>query len=182
MKAFDRYLRDRRISLAAGFLRATDSVLDVGCGDGTLLERWKRRYSTGIGVDPTLTADHEGDSYTLYAGSFPEAIPANLRFDVIVMLAVLEHLVPEAQAKARDACHRLLNPGGRVVITVPSPRVDDILHLLSRARIVDGMSMHEHYGFEPEDTLRIFPEPQFKLLLRRKFQLGLNHLFVFERT
>jgi hypothetical protein len=44
------------------------------------------------------------------------------------------------------------------------------------------MSMHEHYGFVPAHTLRVFAEPDFRLLTHRKFQFGLNNLFVFERT
>jgi hypothetical protein len=43
------------------------------------------------------------------------------------------------------------------------------------------MSLEEHYGFEPDDTRRIFAEPGFKLIYHARFQLGLNHLFVFER-
>jgi hypothetical protein len=43
------------------------------------------------------------------------------------------------------------------------------------------MSMHEHYGFDPVDTLRIFSAPRFSLVGHRRFQLGLNNLFVFEK-
>ena len=75
-----------------------------------------------------------------------------------------------------------LNPNGRVIITVPSPRVDDILHLLLKLRLISGIAVHEHYGFQPADTLRLFPGPRFRLLRRSTFQLGLNNLFVFERS
>ena len=52
------------------------------------------------------------------------------RFDVITLLAVLEHVETDDLVVWRDACARLLEPGGLIVATVPSPRVDEILHTL----------------------------------------------------
>ncbi len=43
------------------------------------------------------------------------------------------------------------------------------------------MSLEEHYGFEPGDTAVIFAGPRFRLLHHSRFQLGLNHLYVFEK-
>jgi hypothetical protein len=57
-----------------------------------------------------------------------------------------------------------------------------VLHVLGALRLIDGMSMHEHYGFEAAATPSLFCGPDFKLREHRKFQLGLNNLFVFERT
>ena len=91
-------------------------------------------------------------------------------------------LVGEAQAELAGACHEHLNDGGRVVITVPSAQVDHLLHLLEMLHLIDGMSMHEHYGFKAEDTLQVFTQPRFKLVKRNKFQLGFNNLFVFEKV
>ena len=54
---------------------------------------------------------------------------------MITMLAVLEHVPEDAQAELAAACERILKPGGRVVITVPSPQVDTILE---RARASCG--------------------------------------------
>jgi SAM-dependent methyltransferase len=182
MKSFDRYLRDARIARAKPYVRKGDVVLDVGCADGDMFEKWRGLISHGIGVDPILTEKQVTDTYELYPGLFPEALPSGVQCDVITMLAVLEHIPPDEQAKLADACAEMLRPGGRIVITVPSPRVDDILHVLDKLRLIDGMSMHEHYGFEPNDTLGVFPPPLFKLVTRKKFQLGLNNLFVFERA
>ena len=86
------------------------------------------------------------------------------------------------QPALATACHDLLLPGGRVIITVPAKAVDHILAVLRWLRLIDGMSLEEHYGFEPADTERIFGAPGFRLVHRSRFQLGLNHLYVFERT
>jgi SAM-dependent methyltransferase len=181
MRALDRYLRDVRIGKAGKFVRQGDVVVDVGCADGVMFERWRDVIEYGYGIDPILERAQEHPGYTLYGGHFPDGLPA-VKCDLITMLAVLEHVPLVAQEGLARACHEILNPGGRVVITVPSPRVDDILAVLVKLRLIDGMSVEEHYGFDPANTLRIFTPSQFRLLEQSRFQLGLNNLFVFEKA
>jgi hypothetical protein len=75
-----------------------------------------------------------------------------------------------------------LKPNGRLIITVPSPMVDHVLKVLKFLRLIDGMSLEEHHGFEVHQTTAIFPAKDFRLVKRKRFQLGLNNLFVFERN
>ena len=114
-------------------------------------------------------------------GYFPAVRPTEANWDAVTMLAVLEHVPTKEQPALAAACYKLLKPGGRVIITVPSMAVDHILTVLRGIRLIDGMSLEEHYGFEPTDTERIFAAPEFRTLHRSRFQGGLNHLFVFER-
>ena len=58
--------------------------------------------------------------------------------------------------------------------------VDTILDVLAFLKLIDGMSLEQHYGFEPGDTPGIF-EGLLELRVDRSFQLGLNRLFVFEK-
>ena len=182
LKPLDRFLRDARLARARPHVPNGALVLDVGCGDGELFRRWKGHISGGVGIEPTLSERVAGDNFELMPGRFPDDAPVGRQFDAITMLAVLEHLPPDVQAKLADACAAVLKPGGRVIITVPSPRVDDILHVLLKLRLIQGISAHEHYGYKPADTPAIFPAPRFRLLKRTTFQLRLNNLFVFERT
>jgi SAM-dependent methyltransferase len=180
VRALDRYLRERRIAKAERFVNQGDVVIDVGCADGAMFERWSGLIEFGYGVDPILDGTREASGYRLVGGRFPEALPG-VKADVITMLAVIEHIPPDAQAGLAEACDELLNPGGRVVVTVPSPRVDDILAVLRRLRLIDGMSLEEHYGFDPRQVPALFPTPRFRLLAEERFQLTLNNLFVFEK-
>ena len=182
MKPLDRYLRNRRTHVVQEFLSPESDVVDIGCADGAMFEKLSGRYRYGYGVDPTLFAEVETDSYHLFPGVFPGALPSEISVDLVTMLAVLEHLAPQEQASLAENCHNILKPGGRVVITVPSPRVDDLLHVLAKMRLVDGMSMHEHYGFKPWQTVDVFSEPDFRLIMHRKFQFGLNNLYVFAKS
>ena len=57
-----------------------------------------------------------------------------------------------------------------------------LLDALAALRLIDGMALHQHYGFEPADTPGIFIPAGFELATHETFQLGLNHVFVFRRT
>ena len=182
MKQVDRWLQQWRTAKALPFLDRGARVLDIGCGEGELLRRVAGLAEGSIGVDPTLPqAAHRG-AFRLVRGVFPDDVPANAGpFDAITMLAVLEHL-PEADHETLAAgAYRLLKPGGRVIITVPAAAVDHILAVLKTLRVIDGMSLEEHHGYDVNSTARIFAPPRFALEVRRRFQLGLNNLFVFRR-
>jgi 2-polyprenyl-3-methyl-5-hydroxy-6-metoxy-1,4-benzoquinol methylase len=181
MKAIDKYLQRVRITKAKKFIQKNDSVLDIGSVDGVMFEAWQGFISKGIGVDPTLKEIIKKDNYILYPGYFPEACPKEENFDAITLLAVLEHIPTSQQEALAKNCHHFLKTKGKLIITVPSPQVDIILAILTKLRLIDGMSLEEHFGFEPKHTPQIFSEPRFKLIHKSHFQLGLNNLFVFEK-
>ena len=97
------------------------------------------------------------------------------------MLAVLEHVPSEEQAALARACFQCLVPAGLVALTVPSPAVDRILGALRCMRLIDGMALEQHYGFEPDQTIALFTGAGFRLVSHRRFELGLNNLFVFQK-
>ena len=181
MKALDRYLQKARILKAAKFIEKDTDILDVGCSTGFMFEHMRGHIKNGIGIDPELTLKVVRDFYTLLPGYFPESWPVNQKFDVITMLAVIEHIPPAIQLKLATVCYELLNDNGKIIITVPSHRVDPILNILFRFRLIDGMSIKEHSGFRPANTQKIFPQSLFKVQHKKRFQFGLNNLFVLEK-
>ena len=166
------------------FIAPGSKILDIGSTDGALFRRLGPTIGTGsLGVDPTLTRPLTVNGCELLPGYFPDAIPSTAgTFDVITLLAVLEHFPPPAYGALSTGCQQLLRPGGKLLITVPLPQVDTILAALQLFYLVDGMSLQEHHGYEVSQTPDIFPPPAFQLERRESFQLGLNHLFVFTRT
>ncbi|HYJ60223.1 MAG TPA: class I SAM-dependent methyltransferase [Actinomycetota bacterium] len=178
----DRAIRAWRIRVAARYVRRGSRVLDVGCHDGALFRALDGRISSGLGVDPDLEGDTSIGPYTFTRASFPGDPPIEGVFDAITMLAVLEHMEPSALEAVHRTCLRLLAPGGSVVITVPSPQVDRILHWLQRARLIAGVALHQHHGFDPALVPATLDRPPLRLISRRRFEFGLNNLFVFERT
>lgn len=182
MKQLDRFIQRWRMRQAMQFIPANARVIDIGAHEGELFKMLGGKLSVGFGVEPLLGKKLAAANFTIMPGFFPAVRPADNNWDAVTMLAVLEHIPRTAQPPLAQACHELLRPGGRVIITVPSKAVDYILAVLRWLRLIDGMSLEEHYGFEPADTEKIFNAPRFRLIHRSKFQCGLNHLFVFERT
>jgi 2-polyprenyl-3-methyl-5-hydroxy-6-metoxy-1,4-benzoquinol methylase len=181
MKQGDSILQTWRIRKAAPYIPASAHVLDIGCSDGALFRILGSRIASGVGID-TAPVPPDYKSFRFIQGDAPTALPEGDRYDAITMLAVLEHIPSVAQHELAASCVALLRPRGRIVCTVPSPQVDSLIHLGQRLRVLDGMAEHEHYGFEPGDTVALFTDSGFRLLLHRRFQFGLNHLFVFARA
>jgi 2-polyprenyl-3-methyl-5-hydroxy-6-metoxy-1,4-benzoquinol methylase len=157
-------------------------VLDVGCADGALFRLGQARIASGVGIDIRESDTWAGDGYERRVGTFPDALRPDERFDAVVMLAVVEHLPDQELARWAAAVPPILQPNGRVVITTPSPAVDHILHAGIRLKVIDGMEADEHHGFDPGDVPAIFSRAGLRLERRRRFELGLNHLFVFSAT
>jgi 2-polyprenyl-3-methyl-5-hydroxy-6-metoxy-1,4-benzoquinol methylase len=182
MKQIDLFLQRWRIRKVLPYIKHGARVLDIGSADGALFQQAWGLASGCVGIDPTLKEPVKTGRFVLLPGFFPRDMPSEKPFDVITMLAVLEHFPDSEQAAVAEGCARFLVPDGLLLITVPSPNVDLILKWLRFFRLVDGMSLEEHHGYEVTQTTRIFPAPRFELVTHKTFQLGLNNLFVFRRT
>ena len=182
MKSVDRILQQWRNAKARPYIAPGARVLDIGCADGALFQQFRSLIGEGVGIDPTLDRAVDGENYRLIPGWFPDDLPDERRFDVITMLAVLEHVPAAYQPRWAEACARLLEDGGHLVITVPSPSADGVLRVLQSVRLIDGMSLEQHYGFDPRTAPSIFGVDGLALVKFERFQLGFNNLLVFEKT
>jgi len=154
-------------------------VLDIGCHQGEFLQSLGDQIEPSVGLDP-LAATDTTSRHSLLRQPFAEPLAfGDASFDSVIMLATFEH-IRDREPLCRE-CYRLLRPGGRVIVTVPSPGVDEILAILCRLRLADGMSLEEHHGFDPRTTPELFLHTGFVLEHRHRFQLGLNHLFIFRK-
>jgi SAM-dependent methyltransferase len=180
MRVVDRLLQRWRAAAAEPWIERGARVLDVGCHRGELLTRLRARIGPSVGLDP-VTPVKTDPPIRLIADRFPpaEPLPAG-SFDVVVLLATLEHIADKDAVAAE--CARVLRPTGRVVATVPSWCVDRVVDALRWLRLADGMSIEEHHGYDPLRTPEVFTRHGFELERWRRFQLGLNHLFVFRKA
>ncbi len=183
MKRVDYLLQRWRIAQAAPYIRQGARVLDIGCADGALFKQLGLRIGQGVGIDPELShvVEVSGSRHRLLPGTFPFDLPPLEPFDAITMLALLEHIPSEQLAAVRDRCVQLLKPGGVLIVTVPSPLVDHLLHAMKFFRIVDGMDLDAHTGFDVATTPLLFSAGGLRVIKAKRFELGLNHLFVFDR-
>ena len=179
MRAVDRLLQRWRIREAIPYVHAGDRLLDIGCFDGALIDAVLPRIASAVGVDPLATQKQNG-KVTIVRGSVPgDAALEPESFDCITMLATFEHV--EDHAALTRACHALLKPGGRLVLTVPHPLVDYIVHALVWIGASDPADLEGHHGFDVNQTERMFAEAGFRRVIERHFELGFNRLYVFEK-
>lgn len=96
-------------------------ILEAGCGTGgnlAMLNQFGRVSALEPDMDALTHAMHKAH-VNLRQGSLPDAIPfAPTSFDLVVALDVLEHV--EQDEAALKSLHRMLKPGGQLVITVPA--------------------------------------------------------------
>src|SRR5215472_11465446 len=148
MRWLDYRLQRERTRRVVPYVEPGARVLDVACADGALFRLLAGRAGAGVGIDldPVPPSTQQ---FTYVQGSFPNAMPAAEPFDVVAALAVMEHVPAADQPGFAAGCARALKTGGRLVVTVPSSRVDGMLRVLKSLRLVDGMHEEQHYGFDP---------------------------------
>jgi SAM-dependent methyltransferase len=113
--------QERRLDLIRRYVRLEDAwLLDVGCGIGTYVRRFREFSPHSYGIDVSVKRLQEG-SKTLpnLLAAKGERLPfADSSFDVLVFNEVIEHVDDDRQT-IRDAL-RVVRPGGHLVIYAPN--------------------------------------------------------------
>ena len=178
-KPLDEILEYLRFTKVEPYIRKGATLLDIGTGDGLFLHYLNGHIHAAVGIDPHLTHTDKNGNFHLIPGVFPHDFNENMTFDIITLLAAIEHIPVDRLPRVVDACWKHLKPGGLVILTVPHPRIDGFLYLLKKLRMLEGFSLHEHYGFDPETLPKFFS--RWVLVKKERWELGCNYLFIFEK-
>jgi len=178
---FEPLLRKRRIAriLQALGPLPCGRLLDIGCGrDHHLLEALAPLIVSSIGIDGKVE-EVTRENYETRQMTIADQIPfPDGSFDVVTMLAVLEHLSnPEVVLGEID---RVLKADGRLLLTVPSRLAKPILeflafqlHLVSTEEIAD----HKKY-YTKGDLTDLLGGTSLQLTRHCYFQGGLNNFCI----
>jgi SAM-dependent methyltransferase len=155
----------------------TGSLLEVGCGTGTLLVEAMKRGWSALGVEPgaaaAAVARERGANVT--EGYFPRDLPQGTgHFEVVAALDVLEHF-----ATPRDFLRVLrdhLAPGGRLLLQVPN--WDSLLVRLEGAASSTVCPGHWTY-FTPVTLTRMAEAEGFSPLLVETVISEMDRIAVF---
>lgn len=138
-------------------------ILDVGAGEGVLVEKYRGQGRNIIGVD----ANYESLAVKKAA---LESLPfQDETFDSILCLDVLEHLDLLAQGPALREMRRCLARDGSLLLTVPN-----LAHLHSRMRFILGgrltrtSALERHPGDRPaSEYLQLLRDSGFRVIRRQ---------------
>jgi ubiquinone/menaquinone biosynthesis C-methylase UbiE len=154
----ERAFREKLVRLAR--LEPGESVLDVGCGTGTLAIAAKRQVGpaglvTGLDASPEMIAracrktKRAGLEVTFQEGP-AQALPfPDAQFDAVLMTVMLHHLPRKARQQAAGEARSVLKPGGRVLAVEFGPASEKkgiLAHL------------HRHGHISPRETSALLSE------------------------
>jgi 2-polyprenyl-3-methyl-5-hydroxy-6-metoxy-1,4-benzoquinol methylase len=154
-------------------------LLDVGCGwDYRLLKTVEPLINSGVGIDLKVQ-ETTGTKINTVCMRLTGSLPFDSEsFDVVTMLAVLEHLSNPAGMMVE--IERVLKKGGRLVLTVPSKLSKPVLEFLAfRLKIVSAVQIKDHKTYYNAVDIRSLLE-QMGLIVEqhRYFQIGMNNYCV----
>jgi len=119
-------------------------VLDLGCGEGVLVER-KRKEGFDI-----MGADLNYESEFVSRRSILETGLEDSSFDVVLCLDVIEHLSFEEQEKAIAEIKRMLKPGGTFIFSIPNlAHFSSRLSFLFSGKLIRTSEIERHKGDRP---------------------------------
>jgi len=125
---------DYRDNVALSVLDEADMVIvDLGCGEGITLEKMVARFKAGsiVGVDviPENVAICLDHNLPVRQGNLYDLDLADGSVDAVTLMEVIEHLErPEAAVRQ---IHRILKPGGKLVIVFPNDAIVKVARLLT---------------------------------------------------
>lgn len=122
--AFRALIRAMEARLYAEFGPLPRPVLDLGCGDGRFAAAVWGRLETGVDADEKMLAEARAcGAYdtTVCADAAYLPFPA-AAFGAVISNSVLEHL--PCLEPVLSEIHRVLRPGGRLIITAPTDRLN----------------------------------------------------------
>ena len=156
----------RKIALVDEFVARLPKkarVLDVGAGEGVLVDRYRARGCNITGVDAHYRSAHVKKA-SLASLPFEDGA-----FDAVLCLDVLEHLNLLEQAPALRQLRRILTDDGALLLSVPN-----LAHLHSRVRfMLAGVlsrtsALERHPGDRPvAEYLELLSQAGFRVVRRR---------------
>jgi len=148
-------------------------ILDVGCGGGLFLREMNLPAGRVFGLDFSIDAARVAwgtNGVPAACGALPRSPFRRACFAAVTMFHVLEHLYDPAAYL--EAAHRLLMPGGRLIVQVPNAACWQFL-LFGEAW--NGLDIPRHLiDFKEQDLVNLLEYSGFEVLRRKHFSLRDN--------
>lgn len=160
-------------------------LLDIGCGSYPyflLSTDFKEKF----GIDKNIRAyTDKGISIKKYDIRKGGKLPYNSNFfDVVTLLAIIEHIDKEyAKALLKEA-YRVLKPCGKMILTTPINKANIVLRIMSKLFLVSSEEIQEHKQlYTRKALLELLQHTGFKnhTIGIKTFEFGLNLIISVEK-
>ena len=121
-----------------------NSVLDLGCGTGWLVEMLRREGYNAVGIDSNLP---DTNSSYLSKRSAYETRFVDDRFDCIICLETIEHLDP----RVYNEIERISKNEGKLLITTPKKKWNKLVEFLSFTGLTEPLVTPHINLVDPHD-------------------------------
>ncbi len=150
-----------RMKFYQKFFSQNSKVLDVGCGRGELIRVLKEVGIDAFGIEPDFSMYEIALSQNLIVENLNwkdkfSQLESNC-LDGIVMIQVIEHLLPETFNEFFTESHRILKPGGKLILETVNPHSPAAL---------------KTFWLDLTHVRPIFPESIMDLAIRTRFSFG----------
>ena len=154
----ERFLQNYRFNMVKPYLKG--NVLDFGGNYGELGKYVSGRYLV-------VNYDHTAMN--------------NKCFDIIIALAVIEHIHPDEVNLIFKKFKLILNKKGKIILTTPTRRAKLLLKAFALIGVLDKGAVAEHKHYWTKKELYIMAKRAgFVVTKYIKFQLGFNQFAILE--
>ena len=181
--------KDEKITEAVADILSTGGrVVDIGCGEGILLEKIMKRFPEGniegLDMDPiniTICREH---GIAIREGGAYELPYEDRSLDACLFIEIIEHL--HEPGRALDELYRVLKPGGRLVVLFPNDftfKAARIMMLMFKEAFYDTGHVRQ---WTPGAMTKELSSRRFRIIARKSlplplFFMSLHHLTVAEK-
>jgi SAM-dependent methyltransferase len=164
-------------TLLGRFTESSVTILDYGCGYGTILRALRSPTVRSVGYEPYQSVVSALASEGLEVVTTHEELRERAPFDGAVLSDVLEHVSDPRGTLA--TCHELIRPGGAICVSVPDfsdDRRDAILRdLKAHLPVTRELNPWEHLNyFSPQSLSRMLSSEGFHLSPHADADFGLR--------
>ena len=156
------YVANKRIKLAKKYLRKSQKILDVGCGDMYITNKLIKEGYNVIGIDLSQPYHLKMDATNM---SFKDN-----SFDAVISFETIEH------CNCVNEIKRVLKQGGKFILSTPAPNTDWLRVILVKLNLLEARDF-EHHDYIV-DNIKSLP---FKPIMVKKMFLRTSQFGVFEK-